>query len=100
MNPKYFLINQIYCLLLTEVLDRDIFMSKAVNGHFPCKETNSLSDLSFLIFSKFSFLFPESPGCLLLSPLICITMEVSQKLLFFPIKHTIEALSQSSISLV
>jgi hypothetical protein len=35
-NLKDFIVNKIYCLILAEVLAKDIFMSKPVTELFPC----------------------------------------------------------------
>ena len=59
-NLKDSITNKIYCLILAEVLARDIFMSKSVTGLFPCWGISRSSYLSCSIFLSFSFLYPRS----------------------------------------
>jgi hypothetical protein len=43
-------------IYLAGVLDRDIFMSKAITGLFPCVGISKSSYLPCMMFSNFSFL--------------------------------------------
>ena len=56
MNLKDSITNKTYCLILAQVLARDIFMSKSVTGLFPCGGISKSCYLSCLILSNFSFL--------------------------------------------
>ena len=100
MRLKISVTNNIYCIILAEVWDRDIFMSKPVTGLIPRGGVSKSCFLSCSIFSKFLFLsvakfFREFS----LSYVIHITLEEVQSLFFFPINIT-ELLSQNSMSFV
>jgi hypothetical protein len=56
MNLKDFIINKNLCLILAEVLARDIFMSKPVTVLFLCGGISKSSYLSCLILLNISFL--------------------------------------------
>lgn len=78
-NLKDSITNKIYCLIVAEVLARNIFMSKPVTRLFPCWGISRSIYLFHLIFSNFS----RSLGGLPLLYLIHITLEGFQSLFSF-----------------
>jgi len=102
MNFKDSVTNKSYCLILADVLARDIFMSNPVSGLFLMwrNQQNIVPVLFDLLKFFFSTCSQNLQGDFPLSYLIHITLEGIQSLLFFPVNTNTEAFCQNSISLV